>query len=248
MSTESNGQRSSPTKWIVAAIAVVLVVIAGIAIVGGGSDSADKGADDTADGSGVVTTDSAGESTDGSTSGEGAPVEAGEFQPVTFTGEALPTLADSVPASGDDPAVGMTAPVLSGYNAAGTAVTIKAAGQPVLLVFLAHWCPHCNAEIPRLIEWKESGDMPGSMQVIGITTGSRDDQPNWPPSQWLVDKEWPWPSMADSQEQDAALAMGVSGYPGLVLLDGDGKVLARRSGEASISELNDWIATALPTA
>lgn len=242
MNAEHSGpkmnKKSSPTKWIVAGLAVVLVVIAGIAIVGGGSD--DGGS--TADGTGSQVT------TDGSGAEGGDAVGAGEFQPVTYTGDALPMLEDSVPAPGDDPAVGMTAPVLSGYGFNGMEMKVKPAGQPVLLVFLAHWCPHCNAEIPRLIEWKESGDLPESVVVLGVATGSRDDQPNWPPSKWLVSMEWPWAAMADSETQDAALAMGVGGYPGLVLLDGDGKVLARRSGEASVSELNDWLTAALPSA
>ena len=215
-------KKSSPTKWIVAGIAVVLVVIAAIAIVGGESDS--------------------GKSTS-STSTATA-----EFQPVTYTGTALPALEESVPAAGTDPAVGTAAPVLKGFAFNGMEMTVKASGKPMLLVFLAHWCPHCNAEIPRLIEWKASGDLPETVQVIGITTGSRDDQANWPPSEWIVNMEWPWPVMADSEAQDAALAMGVSGYPGLVLIGGDGKVLARRSGEASISELNDWLAAAIPGA
>lgn len=234
--------KSSPTKWIVAGLAVVLVVIAGIAIVGGGSD--DGGS--TNDGTGSQVTSAAdgssGDAADGASSGPG------EFQPVTFSGTALPSLEDSVPAPGADPAVGTAAPVLNGFGFDGTPMQVKADGKPVLLVFLAHWCPHCNAEIPRLIEWKESDQMPDSLEVIGIATGSRDDQANWPPSQWLVDMEWPWASMADSETQDAALAMGVSGYPGLVLLDADGTVLARRSGEASVSELNDWVAAALPSA
>jgi thiol-disulfide isomerase/thioredoxin len=116
----------------------------------------------------------------------------------------------------------------------------------MLVVFLAHWCPHCNAEIPRLIEWKDSGAMPGDLEVIGVSTGARDDAPNWPPSQWVVDKAWPWPVMADSEDQGAALAFGVSGYPGLILLNGDGKVLARRSGEASIEDLKAWAQEFLP--
>lgn len=238
MSAESNGQKSLPTKWIVAAIAAVLVVIAGIAIVGGGSDDGAS----TADGTGLQVT-SGSDTSDGATGG--AP---GEFQPVTATGEALVPLEESVPALGSDPAEGVAAPVLNGFDFAGTAVTVKPSGKPTLLVFLAHWCPHCNAEIPRLIEWKESGQMPDSLEVVGIATGSRDDQANWPPSQWLVDMEWPWAVMADSEKQDAAYAMGVSGYPGLVLLDGDGSVLARRSGEASVSELNDWVSAAMPSA
>jgi thiol-disulfide isomerase/thioredoxin len=240
MNAEAQGQKSgksSPTKWIVAAIAVVLVVIAGIAIVGGGSDNGSS--NDSADGGSQVTT-----SPDGSAASAGA----GEFQPVTATGEALPMLEESVPAPGSDPAEGTAAPVLSGFDFDGAPVTLAPTGKPMLLVFLAHWCPHCNAEIPRLIEWKESDQMPDSLEVVGVTTGSRDDQPNWPPSQWLVDMEWPWAVMADSENQDAAYAMGVGGYPGLVLLDGDGTVLARRSGEASVSELNDWVAAALPSA
>jgi len=230
-------KKSSPTKWIVAGLAVVLVVIAAIAIVGGGG-SDDGGS--TADGTGSQVT---------SATGDGANAAGpSEYQPVAVSGEALPTLEESVPAPGTDPAEGVAAPVLSGFGFNGMEMKIKPAGKPVLLVFLAHWCPHCNAEIPRLIEWQESGDMPESLIVVGVATGSRNDQPNWPPSQWLVDMEWPWAAMADSENQDAARAMGVGGYPGLVLLDGDGSVLARRSGEASVSELNDWVNAAMPSA
>ena len=236
--TNLKAAKMSPTKWIVAAIAVVLVVIAGIAIVGGGSD--DGGSANDGAGSQV---------TAGSENSEGAEGGApGEFQPVTAVGTALPPLEESVPAPGSDPAEGAAAPVLNGFDFAGAPVAVAPSGKPTLLVFLAHWCPHCNAEIPRLIEWKESGQMPDSLEVVGITTGSRDDQANWPPSQWLVDMEWPWAVMADSEKQDAAYAMGVSGYPGLVLLDGDGAVLARRSGEASVSELNDWVSAVMPSA
>jgi thiol-disulfide isomerase/thioredoxin len=239
MNAESNGQKSLPTKWIVAAIAVVLVVIAGIAIVGGGSD--DGGSAN--DGASQATADAGGAEGDGAKGGS-----PGEFQPVTAMGEALPPLEESVPAPGSDPAEGVAAPVLAGFDFSGSPVTLTPSGKPRLLVFLAHWCPHCNAEIPRLIEWNESGQMPDSLEVVGITTGSRDDQANWPPSQWLVDMEWPWAVMADSEKQDAAYAMGVSGYPGLVLLDGDGSVLVRRSGEASVSELDEWVSAAMPSA
>ena len=31
----------------------------------------------------------------------------------------------------------------------GAPLTIAPTGKPMLVVFLAHWCPHCNAEIPR---------------------------------------------------------------------------------------------------
>ena len=209
---------SSPTKWIVGGIAAAIVVIIVIVLAaGGGSDTA---SDDTSD-TGTV---------------------AGEFMPVTvLEGEPLAPLNDP----NNDLAQGVKAPVVQGSSFSGAEVTLKPAGKPMLLVFLAHWCPHCNAEIPRLIEWSESGQMPEDLMVVGVTTGSRSDQPNWPPSKWLVNMEWPWAVMADSEEQDAAIAYGVNGYPGLVLLDGEGTVLARRSGEASVSELDAWAQTYL---
>jgi len=174
------------------------------------------------------------------TNGNGA--TGGEFMPVTILeGEPLVPLNDP----NNDPAQGVKAPVIQGSGFNGMEMTLRPNGQPTLMVFLAHWCPHCNAEIPRLIEWDESGQMPEDLMVVGVATGSRSDQPNWPPSQWLVDMEWPWAVMADSEEQDAAIAYGVNGYPGLVLLDGDGTVLARRSGEASVSELDAWAETYL---
>jgi thiol-disulfide isomerase/thioredoxin len=221
--TESKGpkmnKKSSPTKWIVGGItAAIVVIIAIVLAVGGGSDTANN----TSDTNGTAVS--------------------GEFMPVTILeGEALPPLGDPE----NDPAQGTKAPVVQGSGFSGMEMTIRPAGKPVLLVFLAHWCPHCNAEIPRLIEWQESGQMPEDLVVVGVTTGSRSDQPNWPPSQWVQDMEWPWAVLADSEAQDAAIAYGVNGYPGLVLLDGEGTVLARRSGEASVSELDVWADTYL---
>jgi len=218
--TQSKGpkinKKSSPTKWIVGGIAAAIVVIIVIVLAaGGGSDSSDNG--------------------DGSAT-------AGEFMPVTILeGEPLVPLNDP----NNDPAQGVTAPVVQGSGFNGMEMTLRPSGKPILLVFLAHWCPHCNAEIPRLIEWDESGQMPDDLIVIGVATGSRSDQPNWPPSQWLQEMEWPWAVLADSEAQDAAIAYGVNGYPGLVLIDGDGTVLARRSGEASVSELDAWAETYL---
>jgi thiol-disulfide isomerase/thioredoxin len=195
--------------------AAIVVIIVIVLAAGGGSDSSDNG--------------------DGSAT-------AGEFMPVTFLkGEPLVPLNDP----NNDPAQGVTAPVVQGSGFNGMEMTLRPSGKPILLVFLAHWCPHCNAEIPRLIEWDESGQMPDDLIVIGVATGSRSDQPNWPPSQWLQDMEWPWAVLADSEAQDAAIAYGVNGYPGLVLIDGDGTVLARRSGEASVSELDAWAETFL---
>jgi thiol-disulfide isomerase/thioredoxin len=162
-------------------------------------------------------------------------VAAAEFQDVAVTGDALPQL----PESGEDPAVGKAAPTLTGYDLAGRPATIDPGsdGKATMLVYLAHWCPHCNYEIPVLNEWKEKGLMPPNIRVVGVTTGSREDQANWPPSKWLVAKKWTFDQFADSEKQEAAAAYGVGGYPFLVFIDAAGNVTSRTSGEVPVEEI-----------
>jgi len=216
--------QKNQTKFIAGGVAAAIAaIVAVVLVVGGGSSSSST-------------------TTSTITSNSGDVVAAAEFQPVEAEGEMLLALEDP----DNDPARGKIAPVVNGFGFDGAPLTIAPTGKPMLVVFLAHWCPHCNAEIPRLIEWKDSGAMPADLGVVGVSTGARDDAPNWPPSQWVIDKAWPWPVMADNEDQNAAVAFGVSGYPGLILLNGDGKVLARRSGEAGIDELKAWAQEFLP--
>ncbi len=231
--TAQKNQTKFIAGGVAAAIAAIVVVVL---VVGGGSSSSSTTTNPAAD----VSLSDGTESTNSIATGTAT--AAGEYQTVKATGEMLAALEDP----DSDPARGKLAPSVNGFGFDGAPLTITPTGKPMLVVFLAHWCPHCNAEIPRLIEWKDSGAMPGDLEVIGVSTGARDDAPNWPPSQWVVDKAWPWPVMADSEDQGAALAFGVSGYPGLILLNGDGKVLARRSGEASIEDLKAWAQEFLP--
>jgi len=118
-------------------------------------------------------------------------------------------------------------------------------GKPYMVVFLAHWCSHCNNEVPRLIEWKESGAVPADLQVIAVSTSVARDRPNYPPSQWVVDKAWPWPVMADSEAKDAARAYGVSGFPFFTIVGADGKVKVRASGELGTDRINQIVTAAL---
>jgi thiol-disulfide isomerase/thioredoxin len=222
--------QKNQTKFIAIGVAgAIAAIIAVVLVVGGGSSSS-------------TTTSTTGNSSEATQPINGDAVAAAEYQLVQAQGEMLLALEDP----DNDPARGKIAPVLNGFGFDGAPLTVAPTGKPMLVVFLAHWCSHCNAEVPRLIEWKNSGTMPADMEVFGVSTGARDDAPNWPPSQWVVDKGWPWPVMADSEDQSAALAFGVSGYPGMILLDGNGKVLARRSGEASIEELKAWTQELLP--
>jgi thiol-disulfide isomerase/thioredoxin len=159
-----------------------------------------------------------------------------EFSEVTVTGDVLPAFDES---ANPDPAVGMLAPVLSGKGFTGNVVTTASSGTPTLLVFLAHWCPHCQREVPLLVEWEKSGKMPGNIDVLAVATGTDSANPNYPPSEWLARENFPatWPVMADSADKIGGNAFGLAGYPYFVLVGGDGKVLVRMSGEVPMDEL-----------
>jgi thiol-disulfide isomerase/thioredoxin len=172
--------------------------------------------------------------------GEVAP---GEFQPVTVEGDVLSPLGDGNGNPASDAAMGKTAPTLNGYTFAGNPVSITpgASAQPIMLVFLAHWCPHCNREVPRLIDWKELGLVPEGLRVIGVTTASRNDQANWPPSDWIEEMKWPFEVFVDSEAGDAANAYGVDGFPFIAMVNAEGKIVGRHSGELELADLDAFV-------
>ena len=151
---------------------------------------------------------------------------ASEFQNVVVVGDPLPRFGD-----GADLALGATAPVLEGFGFLGNEVTTTP-GTPMLLVFLAHWCPFCQKEVPVLVNWNNSGLVPDNLDVIAVTTGTDEAQPNFPPSVWLANEKWPelWPVLVDNKDQTAGNAFGLAGYPFMVLIGEDGRVLWRNSG------------------
>lgn len=176
-------------------------------------------------------------------------VVAGEYQPVAVEGEALSPLGDGNGNPASDTAMGKTAPTLNGYTFAGNPVTIQpgASSQPLMLVFLAHWCPHCNREVPRLIDWQEQGLVPEGLRVIGVTTASRNDQANWPPSDWIEEMKWPFEVFVDSETGDAANAYGVDGFPFIVMVNAAGQVVGRHSGELELADLDAFVKDSLAT-
>lgn len=152
--------------------------------------------------------------------------------PVAVEGSALPQLPDA----GDDPAVGAQAPSVEGQSFDGSPVTIGADGRPKVVVFLAHWCPHCQAEVPSLVAWFGQNGVPDDVDVYGVATATTEARPNFPPSAWLQREGWDQPTLADSEDSKAAQAFGLSAFPFFVALDGDNQVVARGSGELSTEQ------------
>ena len=148
--------------------------------------------------------------------------------------------------SGGDPAIGADSPVVEGERFDGSAITIGGpTDQPTMYVFLAHWCPHCNDEIPKLIELDEAGGFPADLDIVGVSTGADPSGTNYPPSTWLAEKDWPWDVMADDENLTAIQVFGGNSFPYAVIVDADGTVLSRRSGTGSTSEIAIWVEASL---
>jgi thiol-disulfide isomerase/thioredoxin len=148
---------------------------------------------------------------------------------VVVAGKALES-SDLI-ASTDDPAIGKVAPKITGQGFDGRKVSIGGPGKPRIVVFAAHWCPHCQREVPRIVKLAEQGKLDG-VEVDTVTTGTDSNADNYPPSKWLSREEWPFKTvLADDADQRALIAYGGTAYPFFVFLDANGKVVGRASGE-----------------
>ena len=161
-----------------------------------------------------------------------------ETAPVKVTGTPLPEFDKE---ASSDPAIGDTVPTLEGKSIYdGTPVTIgpdSGDGEPQMIVFVAHWCPHCQAEVPRLVDLADDGVFDG-VKVSAVATGTTEEADNYPPSHWLKDEtKWPFPVLADSPNGTAAQAYGLTGYPYFVMVNADGTVAGRGSGELPEDQL-----------
>ena len=158
----------------------------------------------------------------------GSTIEA--YGTVTVDGDPLP-----VGEGPDDPAIGTRVPTIRGTDYAGTPTAIEPGEDgPLMIVVMAHWCPHCNREVPLLLEWERSGAVPEGLHVVGVSTAVNEERPGYPPAAWLQELGWGWPVIADDAEQTAAAALGTTAYPYLVFVDAAGDVVARVSGELPI--------------
>jgi thiol-disulfide isomerase/thioredoxin len=173
----------------------------------------------------------------GGGSGDSASATKFETAPVKVSGTPLPDYDASV---SPDPALGETVPTLAGASLGdGGAITIgpdTGAGKPQMIVFVAHWCPHCQREVPLLIGLAQDGVFDG-VKVSAVATGTNDQADNYPPSAWLEREDWPFPVMADSPDGTAAKAYGLTSYPYFVLVNADGTVAGRGSGELPEDQL-----------
>jgi len=150
---------------------------------------------------------------------------------VQVFGDKLPTFPDS----GTDPGIGATAPGFITTDFEGNRHEVTGDGGPgdtakVVGIF-AHWCPHCQHEVPVVSQWLADNQLPDGVEVIAVSSLVNSTRGNYPPSSWFDSVNWPGPVLLDSSDNAIADAYGLSTIPYWVVLSPDNTVLDRQSGE-----------------
>jgi thiol-disulfide isomerase/thioredoxin len=158
-----------------------------------------------------------------------------QFADVTITGEPLPLLQPGGPPE----AIGMQAPEVSGTSLTGEPMTIGNDGRPKVVGFFTHWCPACQAEVPVVSPWVNSGGVPDDVDFVAINTGVTPGRVNYPPTAWYERENWEVPTLLDDLTSTAAASFGLSAYPFWVAIDADGRVVNQLSGQLGIDQILD---------
>lgn len=174
-------------------------------------------------------------------SGGGPADEEAVYKDVTVEGTELPVFGGD-PAT--DVAPGLTAPTVSGEDFDGSTVSIAPDGRPKVVLFLAHWCPHCQEEVPEVVDWLAAGNQPEGVDFYAISTLAQRVRGNWPPETWLTEEGWTVPTIQDDRSNSASSAFGMQGTPFWVVLDGDNTVLARIPGRVGQTGMTALFQTA----
>lgn len=163
---------------------------------------------------------------------------------IEVTGDPLP------PFDGDptgDPAVGTTAPTVTGAGFDGEDRQVGAGHGPQLIAFMASWCPACEQEMPELTAWLEDDRLPDGVELVAVSTFLDEGRPNWPPDDWFEGFGYPGPILVDDADATTAATFGLSGTPFWVAIDEDGVVTDRRSGLIPMEQLDEIAAEIAPS-
>jgi thiol-disulfide isomerase/thioredoxin len=137
----------------------------------------------------------------------------------------------------DTEALGEALPAVAGEDFAGDAVKIEDDGNAKAIVFLAHWCPHCQNEVPEVQAWLNGGGSVGGVDLYSVSTSMSSGRDNYPASAWLEREGWTVPLIVDDQDNSVYRAFGSGGFPFWVFVNSDGTVALRRQGFTPVDEL-----------
>ncbi len=144
-------------------------------------------------------------------------------------------------ASVDTSANGEMAPTVIGADFDGNEVRIENDGTAKAIVLLAHWCPHCQAEVPEVQAWLDSGGGVPGTEIYSVATAIDSSRDNYPPSAWLDREGWTVPVIVDDAHESVYTAYGSGGFPFWVFVNSDGTIAARAAGRLGIDQLEQFL-------
>lgn len=166
------------------------------------------------------------------------------FQPATVTGDSLSQMPENTVIYTDDPSIGSPIPHVVGKSFDGSKVEIKP-GEPMLIAVVAHWCAHCQDEVPRIVGWQQDGSISKKVKIIGIATAADESRGNFPPASWLEAENWTNETLVDTPKEAVMQAFGATGFPTLIAVTADGTVALRGSTELDLQQVQQLVDAAL---
>jgi peroxiredoxin len=131
-------------------------------------------------------------------------------------------IGDTIPA--------FTAPLMGG----GTMRWDDYLGTPTVLAIWAPWCPHCQAELPRLSAGTDA--RPG-VQMVSVATAIGQN-PGPTPEEYMASQSLTFPVGIDDGSGTILQGMGVQSFPTTYYVDPNGKVVNVTVGEVRDDQLN----------
>ncbi|MCH7788166.1 MAG: TlpA family protein disulfide reductase [Acidobacteria bacterium] len=226
MNQPSKPDRVAP-PWLFPVVAlgvIAIAIVVALVVAGGADDEQPDNASDQVDAGNEISASSA------------------EVGPVAVIGDPLPTFDsdDSV-----DAAVGSPSPGIEATTFSGEAVTVDPAdGTGRMIGFFAHWCPHCQREVPTVVDWIDAGRLADGVEVVAVSTSVDSGAPNYPPSEWFAREGFEELTLLDDEVSSLAEGFGLSGFPYWVIIDTEGTVVKRTSGEQTPEQLDEMAAIA----
>jgi len=135
---------------------------------------------------------------------------------------------------GFETSTGAPIPEVTGTGLNGEAVSISNNGKAKAIVFLAHWCPNCQVEVPELVQWLNANEVPDNVEIIGVATAISRIRSNYPPSDWLESEGWEIPTILDDSDSSVGLAYGGLAFPGWAFVNADGTLSTRITGAGAV--------------
>ena len=130
--------------------------------------------------------------------------------------------------------IGQVAPDFTLPDTAGVNVSLSDfRGKYVLVDFWASWCPPCRRENPNVVAaFQQYKDR--NFTVLGVSLDK--DRQRWLKA--IADDHLTWTHVSDLKYWDSEVPAlyGVRGIPSNVLLDPEGKIIARNIREAELQE------------